>query len=70
MTRTSREPTLAFKNMVIKPARNYAAIRKANRAAKLKQVKQTLLSWVGFVVYAISLAIMFVAFYIIAVALM
>jgi len=69
MTRTSREPTLAFESMVIKP-RNYAAIRKANRAAKLNSIKQTLLSWVWFGVYAISLATMFVIVYIIAVALM
>lgn len=55
---------------MIKPARNYAAIRKANRAAKLNNIKQTLLSYIGFVLYLASLAIMAAAIYIIAVALM
>lgn len=55
---------------IIKPARNYVALRKAHRAMRWNRIKQTLLSWMGFVVYIVSLAIMAAAAYVVAVALM
>ena len=55
---------------MIKPARNYVALRKAHRAMRWNRTKQTLLSWMGFVVYVLALAIMAAAAYVVAVVLM
>ena len=55
---------------MIKPARNYVALRKAHRAMRWNRTKQTLLSWLGFAVYILALAIMAAAAYVVAVALM
>ena len=55
---------------MIKPARNYVALRKAHRAMRWNRIKQTLLSWMGFVVYVLALAIMAAAIYFVAVCLM
>jgi hypothetical protein len=55
---------------MIRPSRDYKAIRKSNRTARWNRIKWSFQSLLGFAAYILSLAIITLAIYIIAVALM
>lgn len=59
-----------MKNITIRPARDYRALRQAKRQAQWRRVKWSLLSWLGFAGYCLALALIAFAFYAVAVAAM
>ena len=57
-------------NQTIRPGRDYAALRRFRRQQQWKQLKWSLLSWLGFAGYCLALALIAAAFYVVAVAVM